>query len=250
MSYTRIATFHCKPGRTQDIVRMVEGSFIELFRQQAGFLSFVLTPMPDDTLMSVSLWRTKADAETATRVAAGWVAVNAQDAIVSADVRLAETGVVDNGSAGPALLVETMYAAFNDHALDRLPRLLAPGARTTNMTSGEDAPMVDYLQIWMTAFPDASIDLQRMVATADAVMTEFIGRGTHTGVMQTPDGPIAPTGRKVEIPFVDCFDVRDGKIVRGRNYFDVAGFMRQLGIVQPTPSPKPTREAPSPAPRH
>ena len=59
---------------------------------------------------------------------------------------------------------------------------------------------------------------------------EFRGIGTHTGPLATPMGVIPPTGRRVDFPLCDVWEVRDGKVVSTHNYFDVMSLLGQLGI--------------------
>jgi ketosteroid isomerase-like protein len=50
--------------------------------------------------------------------------------------------------------------------------------------------------------------------------------------MSLPDGRTVPATRKsVRAPFVTMFTVRDGKIVSHRGYWDMAGFIAQLGLM-------------------
>jgi predicted ester cyclase len=59
---------------------------------------------------------------------------------------------------------------------------------------------------------------------------EFHGRGTHTGPLTSPAGSIPPTGRSVDIPFIQFLEFESGKIARARLYFDLSTMMRQLEI--------------------
>ena len=61
-------------------------------------------------------------------------------------------------------------------------------------------------------------------------VVEFVNRGTHTGPLQTSLGTIAPTGRKVKVRYCSVMRVDDGKVVEGRDYYDSASIMRQLGL--------------------
>jgi ketosteroid isomerase-like protein len=68
-------------------------------------------------------------------------------------------------------------------------------------------------------------------------MTEGVYSGTHTGVLATPQGDLLPTGRKLELRFRDVFQVKAGKAVAHRLYFDNVEFLTQLGLMpQPAKS--------------
>lgn len=70
-----------------------------------------------------------------------------------------------------------------------------------------------------------------MIGSDDYAVVEFIGRGTNTGPLATPQVEVPATGHKVEIPFCDVHRIEDGKITNGRSYFDMATMMRQLGLL-------------------
>jgi hypothetical protein len=59
--------------------------------------------------------------------------------------------------------------------------------------------------------------------------------GTHTGVFSTPTGDIPPTGRKVEGPYVNIFDLEGDKVVRNRLTFDRLDLLEKLGLA-PVPA--------------
>lgn len=88
----------------------------------------------------------------------------------------------------------------------------------------------DHSVAWATAFPDAEVEVTRVIADAEGAVVEFIGRGTHTGPLVGPAGTIAATGRYTEIPFCYVYDIEDGKIRRVREYYDTATVMRNLGL--------------------
>jgi len=86
-------------------------------------------------------------------------------------------------------------------------------------------------QMFATAFPDGKIEIQKITATGDTAIVEFIGRGTHTGDLMG----ISPTGRQVSIPVCEVYELRDGKIYAERQYMDMLVMMQQLGVA-PVPA--------------
>ena len=86
-------------------------------------------------------------------------------------------------------------------------------------------------QMFANAFPDGKIDIQKITATGDTAIVEFVGRGTHTGDLMG----IAPTGRQVSIPVCEVYELRDGKIIAERQYMDMLVMMQQLGVA-PVPA--------------
>ncbi|HKP52984.1 MAG TPA: ester cyclase [Chloroflexia bacterium] len=88
-----------------------------------------------------------------------------------------------------------------------------------------------FVEGWATAMPDSTVDVTRVIVNGDSVVTEFTGRGTHTGPFITPAGEIPPTGRQVELQFCEVLQLRDGKVARGHSYFDSTTVLRQLGLI-------------------
>jgi hypothetical protein len=55
--------------------------------------------------------------------------------------------------------------------------------------------------------------------------------GTHDGVLHTPDGDVAPTGRAVELRFASVY-VTDGDTLKSEQlFFDQMDFLGQLGLL-------------------
>jgi len=82
----------------------------------------------------------------------------------------------------------------------------------------------------VTAFPDLTQEVQLLVDAGEYAFAEVVARGTHTGPLATPEGDIGPTGRTIEVPFSVVMHARDGLLVDGREYYDAATLLRQLGL--------------------
>jgi steroid delta-isomerase-like uncharacterized protein len=136
-----------------------------------------------------------------------------------------------------ASLVRTLYDAYNARDFDQSPAAVADDAEIVSIplrtTFRGPEGMRQFQRGWATAFPDSRVEVRSVTADEDRVVVEFVGRGTHGGPLVGPAGTIEATGRSVEIPFCDVHDLRDGKIVRARNYFDVVTMMTQLGLMNP-----------------
>ena len=87
-----------------------------------------------------------------------------------------------------------------------------------------------YLFGFMNAFPDSKVTIDDMVAEGDQVVTKKTFRGTHTAEF----AGIPPTGKSVELQFVDIMRVRDGTILEHWNCIDQLSFMQQLGVIPPS----------------
>lgn len=136
---------------------------------------------------------------------------------------------------------ETTYIAQNIHPLwtnreyDRiLSEMIAEDVEWTTVPTGETfrghEGFRQFMEGWSDAFPDGRAEDTNVYVGEDFAVTEFVGRGTHTGTLRTPAGEIPPTERSVEWPLCEVYQIRDGKIVRGRTYFDAATLLDELGF--------------------
>jgi len=129
-----------------------------------------------------------------------------------------------------AEVIRSIYQAFNDKDLDRLMSYAQADAKVLNVPFGKAIDLRDYVSNWATAVPDGQIAGVILVASADLVAAEFIGRGTQTGRLLGPAGEIAPTHKRVEMRFCEVYDLSDGKVTGVRAYFDSATMMSQLEL--------------------
>ena len=139
-----------------------------------------------------------------------------------------------------ATLVQTLYDLTNNHQSDPawLDTSLAFFAEEcevidvpSGMTSRGPEGYKQLILFFEEGFPDSRIEITNLFATEDQAVVEFIGRGTNTGPLHMPTGDVPPTGRVVEMRFCDVYRVRNGKIVSYRSYYDVFGFLQQLGLI-------------------
>jgi steroid delta-isomerase-like uncharacterized protein len=84
-----------------------------------------------------------------------------------------------------------------------------------------------FLGAFLGAFPDSHFAIEDMVAEGDRVVTKKTFTGTQTGEFMG----IPPTGRPVELTYVDILRVRDGKICEHWLSMDQLSFMQQLGVI-------------------
>jgi ketosteroid isomerase-like protein len=87
-----------------------------------------------------------------------------------------------------------------------------------------------YFQTFERSFPGARFEVTKAIESGDDVVLEGTWIGRHTGPLQLPDGTTLPaTNREVRGPFATLFTMRENTIVNHRGYWDMAGFMAQLG---------------------
>jgi len=74
--------------------------------------------------------------------------------------------------------------------------------------------------------PDMALPIEDIVAEGEKVLVRLRVRGTHSGELMG----IPPTGRKIDIPVLDLFHIRDEKLVEHWAQLDNLGLLRQLGV--------------------
>jgi steroid delta-isomerase-like uncharacterized protein len=96
-----------------------------------------------------------------------------------------------------------------------------------SLTGGDE--IVEALQGWKAAMPDAHGTVDRATESGDRVVLEITWQGTQTGEMQTPEGTIPPSGKHQTTPSAFIFDYENGEIKESRHYFDMLAFLQQIG---------------------
>ena len=81
------------------------------------------------------------------------------------------------------------------------------------------------------ALQDIDIRTLNIAAKGDVVAAEFVLTARHTGALEIPTGTLPPTNRQVTLPAAVFLRVNpEGLIAEARGYFDMAGFLQQLGV--------------------
>lgn len=83
---------------------------------------------------------------------------------------------------------------------------------------------------WATALPDSKATFHNAFVSGTAVVLEVTWQGTHTGPLQTPDGPIAATGKRIALRACNVIEIAGEKVKLQRQYFDMATMLQQLGV--------------------
>jgi len=135
-----------------------------------------------------------------------------------------------------ATLIRSLFTAFNTRKLNELVKHMSPKVEWRNMATGEVFKGPDgvrkFLESWISAFEDIRLDVRHMAATDQHVATEFGARATHTATLETPNGPLPATNRKVDLALCELATIENGKITSIRTYYDSATMMAQLGVTE------------------
>ena len=135
-------------------------------------------------------------------------------------------------------LVDAFHRVFNTRDWSEAASVLSPDVSSTapgvGTVTGID-PFLEFAKGFAVALPDSRLEPDTITEAGDRVVCEGRYTGTHTGPLMSPQGEVPPTGRKLNLPYVDIFDVAAGRIARHRTYYDQMDFAQQLGLM-PEPS--------------
>ena len=71
--YASIRTYRFASGSIDDLMHRVDRDFADALSQEPGFVGYQVVATGDDTLMSISMFRSKEEAERSNEIAAQWV---------------------------------------------------------------------------------------------------------------------------------------------------------------------------------
>ncbi len=81
------------------------------------------------------------------------------------------------------------------------------------------------------AFPDMHRELYQLYVSGNIVVVQLALQGTHLGPLNLPAGTLPPTGKRMDAPCCDVFELADGKIKRFDCYPEGSVILTQLGVI-------------------
>lgn len=128
-------------------------------------------------------------------------------------------------------VVESMVDGLNDHEIDGMGAFFAQNFRWIgNAGCGLKQGLREFQDNWQRPFQAAFSDKvcidEARIAEGEWMAAFGRQEATHTGEFMG----IAPTGKRVEIRYMDFWKVKDGRIVDNYVMVDFPGVMRQLGV--------------------
>ena len=125
-------------------------------------------------------------------------------------------------------------ATFNAHDLDGFAEVLADDVvfKAPGGMHGEGkAACAAFFGSWFDAFPNARVEVEAVHIFDDVAIEEGTFTGTQNGVLRGPSGDIPPTGRSVEVDYIQVLRFRGGKHVSFNLMLDRLTMLEQLGLV-------------------
>lgn len=106
-------------------------------------------------------------------------------------------------------------AAENPLDIEGFINLFGEDGYLTNVSAGKTyhgREVGDLVKSVAASFPDMHRKLDRFYIDGDVVVVELSLNGTHTGPLETPNGIIPASGKKIQVPCCDVWTVKGGKI--------------------------------------
>jgi steroid delta-isomerase-like uncharacterized protein len=131
-------------------------------------------------------------------------------------------------------VARTFHQSWDDRDPDRGASVIADDCEFVDVPRGElqlgpQGYKHDY-ERWRTAFPDGTVKITKVIAEGDWVVVEFTNSGTNTGPLRTAIGDFPPTNRRIEVSYCSVMQIKNGKVISGRDYYDASTILRQLGL--------------------
>ena len=126
------------------------------------------------------------------------------------------------------------YKGISNRDVDMAASVFADNVVTTTPQGVIEglAGFREFTGSFFAAVPDTWIVADRTFVSGDTIITEGTYGGTQTGDLVGAAGTIPATGRSFSFPFVDVMQVAGDKVVNHRIYWDMMGFMAQLGLLE------------------
>ena len=232
----RLARLDCPPGNIDSFIEEFRTAGIPSLMEMDGLCSaHLMTDRTSGRCVVVTAWRDH-DALAANRAATARLRADSaavthvqvrgveEYEIVFSSVRDGDTRslIERENELWNARDREGWLGCYDMHRLD----IQAPGG--IHLTGREAAESM--WSSWQGAFPDNRI--VTVAIHADDRGGVFEGRftGTHTGVLPSPAGDVAPTGRSIDGRCCGVYEFEEGKISSFHLYFDQIDLLTQLGI--------------------
>ncbi len=132
---------------------------------------------------------------------------------------------------GAISMFQEYIDAWNSHRVDRILAFFADDCVYENHALGAAYRGKEEIGAWaadsFAGIPDMTLELSSLFSSGRWVGCEWVMTGTHTG-----DLPGLPaTGKRFSVAGGSIAEVVGGKIVRNADYWDLAGFLHQLGVL-------------------
>jgi ketosteroid isomerase-like protein len=130
--------------------------------------------------------------------------------------------------------VRNAYAVAERKDLDGWIDLFTPDGVFTDNSVGiayRGSQLADPVRNYGTAFSNMHRELGNVYTDGDIVIVQLALQGTHDGPLETPFGDLPATGKQMDAPCCDVFELVNGKIKRFDCYPEGSVIFAQLGVL-------------------
>ena len=138
------------------------------------------------------------------------------------------------GEENASIVRRVFEEAINQGNLGVIDEVLAPNFVNHDFPATGPGPegFKQTISMFRAAFPDIRVMLEDLLVASDKVGTRGTMRGTHQGEFMG----IEPTGKQVEVKYIDVWRVENGRLAENWVQMDMLGLMGQLGLAPQQPS--------------
>jgi steroid delta-isomerase-like uncharacterized protein len=128
-------------------------------------------------------------------------------------------------------IIRDLIAAWNSHDPERVAALYTQDYEGKDVGEPEmqHGPEAIYHSVsrYLSAFPDLEFTEDEIIVDGDRIAVVWTARATHRGPIMN----IPPTGRRICLHGMSRHVIAGGKIVRSLNVWDLAGLLREIGLL-------------------
>jgi steroid delta-isomerase-like uncharacterized protein len=129
-------------------------------------------------------------------------------------------------------VVEGFFTAMSNHDVEGMAQACNDGVVADEVAESEPFVGVDsfkksYSELFQ-GYPDCRIDVQERYVDGDAAVCQVRWWATNTGTFRGAE----PTGKKVDLRIAYFFKLKDGRIDRITEYYDLATVLAQQGQLE------------------
>jgi ketosteroid isomerase-like protein len=136
---------------------------------------------------------------------------------------------IDNVTA-----IRNAYAVAERKDLEGWINMFTPDGVFTDNSVGatyRGRALADPVRNYGTAFSNMHRELYRIFVDGNVVVVQLALQGIHDGPLQLPFGELRATGKQMDAPCCDVFELEDGKIKRFDCYPEGSVILAQLGVL-------------------
>lgn len=130
----------------------------------------------------------------------------------------------------PETTVRTLFDALNERDFGRAAGAVAEACEWESVAAETvhhgSRPIVDGLREFVGSFPDWHVEVESLTAAGERVVVEW----TATGTFEHEFRGEQPNGKRFRRRGCAVAEVKGGKIVRYRDYYDRATLLQQLDL--------------------